>query len=71
MVHGALVRSRFQNINQIDAPTNFFFNLEEKTWTGKINELRSESGTLLTDRIDIRRRRRAVFMINCTSVYVT
>ncbi len=58
VVHGALVRSRFQNINQIDAPTNFFFNLEEKKPGQErlIHELRSESGTLLTDLIDIRRR---------------
>ncbi len=29
-VQGALVRSRFQNIDQMDAPTKFFFNLEKK-----------------------------------------
>ncbi len=27
---GALVRSRFQNIDQLDAPTKFFFNLEKR-----------------------------------------
>ncbi len=54
---GALVRSRFQNIDQMDAPTKFFFNLEKKTGQKKlIHALRSESGILLTDPIDIRRR---------------
>lgn len=56
-VQGALVRSRFQNIDQMDAPTKFFFNLEKKNGQKRlIHALRSESGMLLSDPIDIRKR---------------
>lgn len=56
-VQGALVRSRFQNIDQMDAPTNFFFNLEIKNGQKRfIHRLRFESSTLLSDPIDIRKR---------------
>jgi len=54
---GALVRSRFQNMNQMDASTKFFFNLEKKNGQSRtIHGLRSESGILLTDPSDIRQR---------------
>lgn len=54
---GALVRSRFQQIDQMDAPTKLFFNLEQKNGQKRIiHALRSEAGFLLTDPTDIRKR---------------
>lgn len=54
---GALVRSRFQSLDQMDAPSKFFFNLEKKNGQSRaIHALRSESGGLLTDPADIRKR---------------
>lgn len=54
---GALVRSRFQSADQMDAPSKFFFNLEKKNGQSRvIHALRSESGGLLTDFADIRKR---------------
>lgn len=42
---GALVRSRFQAINQRNAPFTFFLNLELKKGQSKmINSLRSATG---------------------------
>ncbi len=34
---GALVRSRFQNISHMDAPSKFFFLFREKKWTEEIS----------------------------------
>jgi len=54
---GALVRSRFQNVFEMDAPSKFFFNLEKKngqSWL--IHCLRSVDGRNLTQSSDIRKR---------------
>ncbi|KAL0160802.1 hypothetical protein M9458_044527, partial [Cirrhinus mrigala] len=49
--------SRFQSANQMDAPSKFFFNLEKKNGQSRaIHALRSDSGELLTDPAEIRRR---------------
>jgi len=54
---GALVRSRFQSVNQMDAPSKFFFSLEKKNGQSRaIHAFRSESGGLLTNPADIRKR---------------
>ncbi len=54
---GALVRSRFQNIELMDAPSKFFFNLEKKNGQKRfIHNLRSETGVLLSDPFEIRNR---------------
>ena len=42
-VHGALIRSRVQNISEMDAPSSFFFGLERK------NRQRRVIHTLLSD----------------------
>lgn len=52
---GALVRSRFQTVAQMDAPSKFFFNLEIKKGQSKmIHTLRSATGQELTEPADIR-----------------
>ncbi len=54
---GALVRSRFQSIDQMDAPSKYFFSLEKKNGQRRlIQALRSEDGGLLLNPADIRRR---------------
>ncbi len=54
---GALVRSRFQNLTQMDAPSKFFFSLERKNGQSRyIHSLRSENGQELTEPSDIRQR---------------
>lgn len=54
---GALVRSRFRNVSEMDAPSKFFFSLEQKNGQKRlIQALRSESGSLLTETSDIRKR---------------
>ncbi|KAL2076997.1 hypothetical protein ACEWY4_027414 [Coilia grayii] len=54
---GALVRSRFQSVELMDAPSKFFFNLEKKNGQLRfIHALRSETGILLTDHASIRNR---------------
>lgn len=45
---GALIRSHFQNSNEINAPSKFFFGLEKKNG--------SETGVLLSDLIEICKR---------------
>ncbi len=53
---GVLVRSRFQSIDQMDAPSKYFFSLEKKNGQRRlIQALRSEDGGLLIDPTDIRR----------------
>lgn len=57
VAQGALVRSRFQSIEMMDAPSKFFFNLEKKNGQRRfIYALRSESGSLLSDSHGIRKR---------------
>ena len=54
---GALVRSRFQNATQMDAPSKFFFSLERKNGQSKlIHCLLSENGQELTEPAEIRKR---------------
>lgn len=52
---GALVRSRFQGVVQMDAPSKFFFNLERKNGQSRlIHALRSVTGQELTEPAQIR-----------------
>lgn len=54
---GAIIRSRFQNAELMDAPSKFFFSLEKKNGQKKlIHALRSEKGDFLTNPLDIRKR---------------
>ncbi len=51
---GALVRSCFQTVAQMDAPSKFFFNLEMKKGQSKIiHSLRSTTGQEFTEPADI------------------
>lgn len=51
---GALIRSRFQSISQMDAPSKFFFNLERKNGQSRIiHSLRSDTGKELTEPSEI------------------
>ncbi len=36
---GALVRSRYQNLTEMDAPSKFFFSLEKKKWPMQVHSL--------------------------------
>ncbi|KAG7480242.1 hypothetical protein JOB18_046484 [Solea senegalensis] len=55
-VQGALVRSRVQNITEMDAPSSFFFGLEKKHGQKKvIHSLLSDTGQELTDPGQIRK----------------
>ncbi|KAI4888926.1 hypothetical protein NFI96_005927 [Prochilodus magdalenae] len=54
---GALVRSRFQKLTQMDAPSRFFFSLERKNGQSRfIHSLCSEDGRELTEPTGIRKR---------------
>lgn len=54
---GSLVRSRFQSIEEMDVPSIFFFGLEKKNGQKRFfHSLRSESGRMLTDANEIRKR---------------
>ncbi|GAA6069387.1 uncharacterized protein LOC121202558, partial [Tachysurus ichikawai] len=54
---GALVQSRFLNVNQLDVPTKYFFSLEKKNGQNRfLHALRSEAGVLLSDKTDIKKR---------------
>ncbi|KAK0138454.1 Transposon TX1 uncharacterized protein [Merluccius polli] len=56
-VQGALVRSRIQNITEMDAPSSFFFGLEKKQGQRRqIHSLLSETGQELTEPGMIRKR---------------
>ncbi len=56
-VQGALVRSRVQNITEMDAPSNFFFGLEKRQGLRKqIHSLLSETGQELTEPGQMRKR---------------
>ena len=53
---GAVVRSRFQNVALMDAPSHFFFGLERKNGQRRqMMSLRSHTGQLLQESADIRR----------------
>lgn len=53
---GALVRSRFQNVIKMDAPSHFFFGLERKNGQKRlIHSLRSSNGQLLKESEEIRK----------------
>ncbi|KAI3364562.1 hypothetical protein L3Q82_011348, partial [Scortum barcoo] len=53
--HGALVRSRFLDISQMDAPSQFFFGLEKKNGQKKvIHSLRSSGGSSISGSSEIR-----------------
>ncbi|KAK5933250.1 hypothetical protein CgunFtcFv8_013745 [Champsocephalus gunnari] len=52
---GALVRSRFQNIVKMDAPSHLFFGLDRKNGQRRLmHSLRSNVGQLLQESADIR-----------------
>ncbi|KAI7801458.1 pol-like protein [Triplophysa rosa] len=54
---GAFVRSRFQMLTQMDAPSRFFFGLERKNGQSRfMHSIRSETGQELNEPADIRRR---------------
>ncbi|KAI3367041.1 hypothetical protein L3Q82_009671 [Scortum barcoo] len=56
-VQGALVRSRVQNITEMDAPSSFFFGMEKKHGQRKyIHSLLSDTGQELTEPGEIRGR---------------
>ena len=53
---GALVRSRFQSANLMDAPSSFFFGLEKRSGQSRfVHTLRSADGHELTETAEIRR----------------
>lgn len=55
-VQGALVRSRFQSVALMDAPSKFFFGLEKKNGQSRfLHALRSATGQELTETNEIRR----------------
>ncbi len=69
---GALVRSRFQNISHMDAPSIFFFCLEKKNGQKRlIQALRSEEGQVLLNPSDIRKRAVGFYKNLYRSEYVT
>ncbi|KAL6456611.1 hypothetical protein MHYP_G00351550 [Metynnis hypsauchen] len=52
---GALVRSRFLNVMELDAPSKFFFGLERKNGQKRfMHAVRSESGDLVSEPSEIR-----------------
>lgn len=54
---GAVVRSRFKSLQQMDVPSKFFFSLEKKYSQKRfIHSLISEIGSLLSDSKEIRDR---------------
>ncbi|KAI4880461.1 hypothetical protein NFI96_009804 [Prochilodus magdalenae] len=53
---GALVRSRYQSLTQMDAPSRFFFSLERKNGQSRfIHSLRTANGQELTELVGIRK----------------
>lgn len=55
-VKGALVRSRFLNIKDMDGPTSFFFNLERKAGQEKqMHCLKDNVGQEISDPVTMRR----------------
>ncbi len=60
---GALVRSRFKDIDQMDVPSKFFFSLEKKNGQKSvIHSLFSKTGSLISDPIEIRKKEQMFFM---------
>ncbi|KAI4874446.1 hypothetical protein NFI96_005561, partial [Prochilodus magdalenae] len=56
-VQGALVHSRFQSASEMDAPSKFFFGLEQKNGQRSfMHAVRTESGDLLSKPAEIRKR---------------
>ena len=59
---GALVRSRFQNVTLMDAPSKYFFNLERQNGQSRLMHiLRSETGQELSDPAQIRNYARSFY----------
>ncbi len=53
---GALVRSRFQNVVKMDAPSHFFFALERKNGQKRLmHSLRDNTGQILHESAEIRK----------------
>ncbi|KAK3527633.1 hypothetical protein QTP86_030468, partial [Hemibagrus guttatus] len=53
---GALFRSRFTSVTEMDAPSKFFFSLEQKNAQKRfIHAVRTESGDLLSEPTEIRK----------------
>ncbi|KAK3559931.1 hypothetical protein QTP86_028848 [Hemibagrus guttatus] len=53
---GALVRSRFKSVAEMDAPSKFFFSLEQKNGQKRfIHAVQTESGDLLSESTEIRK----------------
>ncbi len=66
---GALVRSRFQSVEQMDVPSKYFFGLEKKNGQKRFfHSLRSESGTMLNDVNENRKRIVKFLQKVCTKV---
>ncbi|KAI4898221.1 hypothetical protein NFI96_022806, partial [Prochilodus magdalenae] len=56
-VQGALVRSRFQSASEMDVPSKFFFGLKQKNGQKRfMHAVRTESGDLLSEPAQIRKR---------------
>ncbi|KAJ4939394.1 hypothetical protein JOQ06_028843 [Pogonophryne albipinna] len=69
-VQGALVRSRFLDTNEMDAPTSFFFGLEKKNGQRRvIHSLLSDTGQEITEPSQIRRRAVSFYSTLYTSEY--
>uniref|UniRef100_A0AAQ4RMD0 Reverse transcriptase domain-containing protein n=1 Tax=Gasterosteus aculeatus aculeatus TaxID=481459 RepID=A0AAQ4RMD0_GASAC len=69
-VQGALVRSRFQTITEMDTPSSFFFGLEKKSGQGRvIHSLLGDVGQPVVEPCQIRRRAVAFFSSLYTSEY--
>lgn len=61
---GALIRSRFRNISEMDAPSKFFFSLEQKNSQKRyMHGLRSQSGLLVSDNSEIRKQAVSFFSL--------
>lgn len=53
---GALIRSRFLTVRDMDAPTSFFFNLERKAAQDKqMYSLKDSVGRIISDQVEMRR----------------
>uniref|UniRef100_A0A3Q3F5N5 Reverse transcriptase domain-containing protein n=2 Tax=Labrus bergylta TaxID=56723 RepID=A0A3Q3F5N5_9LABR len=68
---GALVRSRFLDVTQMDAPSQFFFGLEKKSGQKKIfHSVRSNSGQSISDSAGIRKHAAGFYKDLYTSEFV-
>jgi len=69
-VQGALVRSRFQTISEMDTPSSFFFGLERKGGQGRvIHSLLTDAGQPVVEPSQIRRRAVGFYSSLYTSKY--